>query len=604
MSVTPTELDRQLAAIKKAWFAAAEGSPERDQLHQQGQTLRSQGASEAVANILTTGSAEGAGLAYSQQYMGAGYNPESDLAARLQAAGLGGTATAPKTVDLSGLASAIGGLANRQVSLPQYQQQTPQQVDLSKLYAAGQTQPVQWSYNPPSTAGLKTAIQGMSPVTTPQAQTPQTFTAQQLQGAINAPQPQAPQAMAPQMSAEQIWQRVGETSQYMQPYVEAQTKAVTTAFNKAMQQVRNQQALRGMQAGGGAMAQQRGMIGDLGTQVGNIQANALMQSLNTAIQIGQLSQAEAEAIWNQQMQGVSFTQAQQIARAQLLQNALGQQESQRLAEQGLGLNVQQLQQAREQAQLGLQADVLGLETQQAQFGSQLGLQGQQLEIQRQQQLADNLARALGMDIGQKQWGQEFTAQQMRDIFNQAATAEQLSQAQRQSALNALTDLTQLDIGQSQWSQQFALTEQEQASKLQAAREKQQWDQTMDAWQTELKMNEAEFDRWLKTETLTLDKAKHKTEKDYKAYLEGKGLSEQQGQVVTNAWLADLLGASGPEEAFKLLTSQAEEIANSGANVSLILSSLRNRWPDFYSNSSGGYISIDQLRQAWGATPDQ
>lgn len=103
------------------------------------------------------------------------------------------------------------------------------------------------------------------------------------------------------------------------------------------------------------------------------------------------------------------------------------------------------------------------------------------------------------------------------------------------------------------------------------------------------MDDASFDQWLKTQQLAISKANAATERDYKAYLKDKGLSDTQGQVVTNRWLSGLLAVDDPAEAFKLLAENSSAIANSGANVSLILSSLRNRWPQFYAAGAGSGV---------------
>ena len=200
-----------------------------------------------------------------------------------------------------------------------------------------------------------------------------------------------------------------------------------------------------------------------------------------------------------------------------------------------------------------------------------------LNLNQQTNALAQLANALGLDVGQNQWAQGF------DLNRELA----------QHGLNM--DAARLNQGAYQFDKTFPLQEAGVTGTYQGqptvAAQTQAWNQTMDQWKAETQMADTEFNQWLKTEALKLDKAKHATEADYKAYLKSKGLSEDQGKTVTNRWLSGLLALDDPVEAFKTLAENSSGIANSGANVSLILSSLRNRWPDFYRGDTGGSTTL-------------
>ena len=184
MSINAKDIDRQLALVKKQWKAAQDPT-QKAALHQQAESLRAGGASEAVANILLTGRAEGEGLQYAQQYMGASYDPSKDLASRLSTATSGATATSPT------------------YSAPTLTTGTAQKVDTKPLYQAIE----QYKSTPL------------------QAQTPQTFSGQQLSSAIGQQQTagQAPAANQAQFATpEQFGAYVNQTAQMLQPYTDQQ----------------------------------------------------------------------------------------------------------------------------------------------------------------------------------------------------------------------------------------------------------------------------------------------------------------------------------------------------------------------------------------------
>jgi hypothetical protein len=147
MSMQISDLDKQLAELKKQWVTADE--PTRATLNQQGNALRAQGASEAVANSIAHGNAAGAGGG--SNYMAQGYDAQKDLASRTvtqQPVTPPAAATAPvgppQQVNLSPLMARIGALESIPTTVPvaAAQFQTPEQlIALQRAYLT-QLQPL------------------------------------------------------------------------------------------------------------------------------------------------------------------------------------------------------------------------------------------------------------------------------------------------------------------------------------------------------------------------------------------------------------------------------------------------------------------------------
>ena len=497
MSVTVSRLDQDLAQAKRQWEATTDPA-QKAAFKQQADSLRSGGASEAVANFLVYGKTEGQGADYARTYMGSNYDPAADWA-KSQSAGQS---------SLTATSSSSPSYTPPTLSLA-----PAQKVDTKPLYSAIE------SYK-----------------STPlQAQTPQTFSGGQLADAIGRQQTagQAPTPNQAQFATpEQFGAYVNQTAQMLQPYTDQQKKAAEVAYNQAMQKVLNRAATTGAHRTGGYQSQQMGAAGDYARTQAGIQASALANALQTALQTGRLSMDESGQIFNQGMAGAQFDQGKATTNAQLLANALPSQEGIRQGEMGLNLN-------------------------------------------QQTNALSQLAQALGLDVNQNQWAQGFDLQ------------GQLAQAGLDYNAAALNQ------GNYQFDKTFPVSEAGVTGTYQGkptvAAQKQAYEQTMDALKAEMQMDDASFDQWLKTQQLAISKANAATERDYKAYLKDKGLSDTQGQVVTNRWLSGLLAVDDPAEAFKLLAENSSAIANSGANVSLILSSLRNRWPQFYAAGAGSGV---------------
>ena len=483
MSVVISDLDRQLAEKKRQW-AATTDQAQKDALNQQANALREQGASESVANWLTTGKTEGAGAQYSQQYMGSNYDPAADWAKSQSA-------------------------LTSQAQTPTYTAPTlttgpAQKVDTKPLYSAID----QYKSTPA------------------QAQTPQTFSGQQLSDAIGRQQT-AGQAPAPNeaqfATPEQFGAYVDKTAQMLQPYTDQQKKAAEVAFNQAMQKITNQAAATGAHRTGGHTSRQMGAAGDYARTQAGIEAQALANALQTALQTGRLSMDEASQIWNQGMAGAQFDQSKATTNAQLLSNALGQQEQIRQGEMGIDLS------------------------------------------HRNQALAA-LAQVLGMDVNQSQWAQGYDLQ-------------------RELAQYGL-DLDAAKLGQNQYQfdktfplQEAGVTGTYQGKPTVAA-QKQAYEQAMDQLKAQMQMDDASFDQWLKTQQLAISEAAQRTDASYKTHLKGLGLSEANAKTVTNARIADLMNASELptiEDAYRYLALYGEEMANEGVDMSALLKALAQRF---------------------------
>ena len=495
MSIVPKDIDKQLAAIKQQWESTQDPA-QKAAFKQQADALRAGGASEAVANTLLYGRAEGQGLQYAQQYMGADYDPQKDLASRLTTA----TATAAPTH------------STPSYTAPTLSAGTAQRVDTKPLYRAIE------QYK-----------------TTPlQAQTPQTFSGQQLSDAIGRQQTagQAPTPGQAQFATpEQFGAYVDKTQQMLQPYTDQQRKAAEIAFNQAMQKYRNQAAATGMQRSGGAVSQQMGAVGDYARTQAGIEASALANALQAALQTGQLSLSEQGQLYNQGLQTAQFDQGRATTTAQMLANALGQQENIRQGEMGLNLN----QQTNALAQL---------------------------------------ANALGLDVGQNQWAQGY------DLQRELA----------QHGLNM--DAAKLNQGAYQFDKTFPLQEAGVTGTYQGkptvAAEEASWSKAMDELKANMQMDEANFDQWLKQQQLAISQAAQRTEAQYKAHIKSQGLKESDAKTVTNARIADLMNTSeipSVDKAYQYLAMFGEEMANEGVDMKALLDALKSRFPEHFKSNN-------------------
>jgi len=519
-----TDLDRQLAAVKRQWSEAAGDAAKQAAARAEADRLRASGASESVANWLTTGNTAGAGEQYSQQYMGSDYSAQADWDQRQAAA------SAPTGGTASALTAALPTLTGPTTyKMPSFTETPGTKTDLTPLYNAVEEYKNQ-------------------PINMPTATTPQTVTADQLAQAIAAQnQGVAPEAMQAQFASPEQWQGYIEAARnVLQPYAEQQKAAATSAYNQAMQNLRNRAAATGMQRSGGYVANAMGAANQLASTVANVDAATLQQALSSALQMGQMTTQEAQAIWNQKMSGAQFAQDQATTQAQLLGNALANQEQQRLNEVGQGLQLEGMRQDQQQNALG------------------------------------NLINVGQTDSAQNQWAQELGLERKKLDTSNWLNTQQLNQ-NAQNAYNAnVIDVAQLGENQRQFDKGYDL----EVGQLELATRKQAATEAMDALQAQLNMDKEAFDQWLDGQKLELSKLDSASERSYKSYLKSKGLTTDQGDAATNGYLTQLLALDGPEAAFQYIVTNAKAISDDGADVSKIMSTLRNRWPQWYTSNGG------------------
>ncbi|MEW6048748.1 MAG: hypothetical protein AB1609_20115 [Bacillota bacterium] len=256
MSIPASNLDRQLAELKRRWEQTTDPAL-RAQLHQQANALRAAEASEAVANTLVYGRPEGAGLQYARSYMGANWTP---AVAQPQPA-----SPAPQ------LLRQVQQMKPAPVTPPAIQERPGQTVDLTPwLRAIGQ-----------------------APA--------QPFNLQQLQQALARPLPEVPQARF--ASPEQLGQWIAQFQQVQEPWLQAATELARSEAARQLQNLQNQWAARGLLASGAAAAQEREAATELGRQLAEIRTRALADAVGQALQAGRLSLDEAAQLWQMAYQG-------------------------------------------------------------------------------------------------------------------------------------------------------------------------------------------------------------------------------------------------------------------------------------------------------------
>ena len=177
------------------------------------------------------------------------------------------------------------------------------------------------------------------------------------------------------------------------------------------------------------------------------------------------------------------------------------------------------------------------------------------------------------------------ASRVSDIAKLAQSIEQTAkeQAMRQQ---------ETAFGQQMAQQQFGLQE----SQLSRQREQDKIQNIMNALNLQRQMTESEagltgmyqgqptWERQYQEQQLNLERTRAAQEADYKAWLQSKGISEQQGQIATSGYISQILGFDNPDVAFQYLNQNATAIANDGADINAVLSALKAKWPNYYRGS--------------------
>ena len=201
------------------------------------------------------------------------------------------------------------------------------------MYVGNGGAPVTGTVGPAASERLSGALSQPRQVKMPKPTTPQTFTLQQLQQAMQQPLPAPMDARF--ATPEQMAEWIAVFQQALQPWLQASKEAATADFNRALYQLQNQWAAQGMLASGGAASQARQAAKEFGLGLREQDTRAMAEAVNQALQAGQLSLGEAAEIWNQAFQGRQTDITNLLA-------ALGQQEQMRQFEQGFGLDVERL----------------------------------------------------------------------------------------------------------------------------------------------------------------------------------------------------------------------------------------------------------------------
>ena len=431
----------------------------------------------------------------------------------------------------------------------------------------------------PDLSALRDAIAQMPGIVSPQADTPRVFSAEDLREAIMRSHVQAPEAMEQQWSPEQIWQRVTEAREYMEPHTQAQSEALQRAYNEAMQRMGDQWAARGTMASGAAMGAERRAAGDHAFQQQMVQAQALEQALENAIRTGQLSMAEAQAIWNQQMTGAQFEAQQRAQQAQQLHGAWTSQEQIRQGEMGLDLQTQQLQQQHHQFGINALRDALGLETQHAQAIANHALALEQQGFARDQAYFAALRDIAGFESDEAWRSAQLALQHMDFSLRESGVTGEYQGQPTVDTQRWAQDFSLREAGVTgeyqgeptidarQWAQTFGLQEAQvtgeyqgrptlQKQQLELAVRSQDWQEAMDKLRHEMALDDQQFNQWLRRQALSIDRARLHQQADHNAFLQAQGVTEAQSREATQQWKAMLLQNKNPEDALNFIIRNA------------------------------------------------
>jgi len=460
MSIPASNLDRQLAELKRKWEQTTDPAL-RAQLQQQANALRAAGASEAVANTLVYGRPEGAGLQHARSYMGANWTP---AVAQPQP-----TSPAPQ------LLRQVQQMKPAPVTPPAVQERPGQTVDLTPwLQAIGQ-----------------------APA--------QPFNLQQLQQALARPLPEVPQARF--AIPEQLGQWIAQFQQAQEPWLQAATQLAQAEANRQLQRLQSQWAARGLLASGAAAAQEREAAAQLGQTLAELRTRALADAVGQALQAGRLSLDEAAQLWQMAYQGRQ-ADVENLLRALGLQEEMRQNWLDQLARywqaqigqsqwaQELGL-----QRAAQEFQRWAEAQRLNQAAQEAWMDALLragGLAEEARQFERLMPLRE--AELTGYLYGQPTWQRVLQEAQLTGMYQGLPTLEarRLAEQARQFDIGTALDLSRLVGTVLPYSGDIMAT-------LQQAAGKPLWQRVLEERQLALQQQELAADRWYRQQMLDIER---------------------------------------------------------------------------------------------------